>query len=346
MQLGFGHPEGIEERLLRSVRYKAATAQWLLQRAAWDLAVVGFGETHCAGHYLWPSGVHAVDGGPDSAFERLFAVYAEVDRAVGALAASLPSDATLIVVSGDGVRANHCGWHLLPAILNRLGYTSTGQTSGTSEPARPSLLRRLPQLVPPGVKERIAAGLPMRVRNRLGLWAQAAGLKWSETRAFALPTDLEGCIRINLRGREPEGIVEPGAQYHDLCQEIRARLEELVNPATGAPAVHRVWIRDEIFPGPRQEELPDVIVTWNDAAPIAALTSPRAGLVEGANPDRRPGTHSTSGFLMAQGPGIPREHQGRGRLVDVAPTVLHLLGVPQTDDLEGTAWRAVAGEFE
>jgi predicted AlkP superfamily phosphohydrolase/phosphomutase len=119
-----------------------------------------------------------------------------------------------------------------------------------------------------------------------------------------------------------------------------------VNPATGAPAVHRVWIRDEIFPGPRQEELPDVIVTWNDAAPIAALTSPRAGLVEGANPDRRPGTHSTSGFLMAQGPGIPREHQGRGRLVDVAPTVLHLLGVPQTDDLEGTAWRAVAGEFE
>jgi hypothetical protein len=82
------------------------------------------------------------------------------------------------------------------------------------------------------------------------------------------------------------------------------------------------------------------MVSWNDEAPIAALASPRAGTVEGVNPDPRPGTHSTSGFLMAQGPSIPAEYQGRARLVDVAPTVLHLAGVPHAPDLEGTAWQA------
>ena len=339
MRLGFDRPEEVDERLLRSVRYKSETIRWLLQRAEWDLAVVGFGETHCAGHYLWPPGVRTLDDGSDDRFERLFAVYAELDEALGALRAGLPRNATLLVVSGDGVRANTGGWHLLPAMLDRLGYTSLGQSPAAAAPARPSLLGRLQQVVPESVKGRIAANLPLQLRNRMGLWAQAARFNWSRTRAFALPTDLEGCVRINLKGREPQGTVEPGAQYEDLCHELRARLEELVNPATGAPAVRRAWIRNEIFPGPRQEELPDLMVTWNDEAPIVALTSPRGGTVESANPDGRPGTHSTSGFLLAQGSGIPRGDEGRGRLVDVGPTVLRLMGLPHAPDMDGTPWR-------
>jgi len=341
MRLGFAHPEGIDAPLLESVRYKSATAQWLLQQADWDLAVIGFGETHCAGHYLWPPGARVEDADGDPRFERLFDVYAALDAAIGALRTNLPATGTLLVVSGDGVRANHCGWHLLPPLLARLGYASLSGQPGTNDGAgaRPSLMARVGRIVPAGLKQRIADTLPLRTRNRLGLMTQAAAYDWPRTRAFALPTDLEGCVRLNVRDREPQGIVEPGAEYEDLCRELRTRLEELVNPATGAPAVDRVWIRNEIFPGPRQEELPDLIVTWRDDAPIAALTSPRAGTVEGANPDSRPGTHSTAGLLVAHGPGIPEASEARGRLVDLAPTILHRLGVPDTGGLEGTAWR-------
>ena len=340
IRLGFENPRDIETRLAPSVRYKCATAQWLLQRDEWDLAVVGFGETHSAGHYFWPSGAKAIDAGDDAQFERLLATYAAIDEAVGSLRASLPSDVTVLVVSGDGVRPNHCGWHLLPSALQRLGLTSSRPAAPADVPARtPSLLGRLPQLIPPGVKRQIAAGLPWRVRNRLALWAQASALDYSQARAFALPSDLEGCVRINVRGREPQGIVDPGAQYQDLCQEIRAGLEELVNPATDARAVRRVWIRNEIFPGDRQEDLPDLIVTWNDEAPITALTSRRVGLIEGVNPDPRPGTHSTSGFLLAQGPGFPPGVQGHGRLVDVTATVLQLLGLTDLPDADGRPLR-------
>jgi predicted AlkP superfamily phosphohydrolase/phosphomutase len=341
MRLGFGDPQGIDERMLQAIRYKAATAQWLLQQDEWDLAVIGFGETHPAGHYLWPPGITGVvDTVDEASFERLFAVYAAIDGALGALWTNLPSDGVLIVASGDGVRANNCGGHLLPGMLDRLGFSSSRQTSSVEASGRRRLLvPNLPGLVPTSVKRQIAARLPLRVRNQLSLWTQASAFDWSRTRAFALPTDLEGCVRINLKGREPFGIVAPGAQYDDLCQEIRARLEEVVNPATGAPAVRRVWIRNETFPGPQQDELPDLIVTWNGETPIAAVTSPSLGVVEGMNPDPRPGTHSTSGFLMAQGPDIESGNQSRGRLVDIAATVLHLLGLTRMDDLEGTPLR-------
>jgi predicted AlkP superfamily phosphohydrolase/phosphomutase len=258
-----------------------------------------------------------------------------MDEALGVLKASLPSTVTTLVVSGDGVRDNRCGWHLLPSVLDRLGYACGASSSDGASPS-PTLAGRIAQLVPRAVKKRISDSLPLKMRNRLSLLSQAAGLDWSRTRAFALPTDLEGCIRINLKGREPHGIVEAGAQYEDLCHEIQERLAELVNPATGLPAVRHVWIRNVIFPGPRQEELPDLMVTWTDDAPIGVLTSPRVGTVEGVNPDPRPGTHSTTGFLLAEGPTLPVRYEGRGRLVEVPATVLALLGLPQESGLDGT----------
>jgi predicted AlkP superfamily phosphohydrolase/phosphomutase len=338
-QVGSGSLDArrLEERLLRSVRYKARTARWLLERQECDLAVIGFCETHPAGHYLWPPGADTVDGGDDAMFQPLFNVYAALDEAVGALRDGLPADVAVMVVSGDGVRPNRCAWHLLPAVLERLGFTrpTTGRAATPSSGSGLSLLARLRRAVPEPSRRRITGCLPWWLRDRLATSIQASQIDWSETRAFTLPTDLEGCIRINLRGREPQGIVEPGAQYVELCQEIKARLEELINPATEAPAARRVWIRNEVFPGDRQEHLPDLVVTWNDDAPFTALASPRFGVVEGVSSDPRPGTHSTRGFLLAGGAPVSRGYRGRGHLADVAPTVLELLGLGPAVAMDG-----------
>ena len=330
--LRFPNPGLLEKRLLRSVEYKRTTAQWLLKQDTWDLAVIGFCETHPAGHYLWPATADAFDSADAVLFQSLFNVYAAIDRELGALCASLPDDVTVLVVSGDGVRPNHCGWHLLPAVLERLGYTCapSGGTTEQNAIPRTSVLGRVKRLLPVRARRWIADSLPWWLRDQLGAQLQAATIDWSQTRAFTLPSDLEGCIRINLKGREPQGIVEPGIQYTELCQEIRESLEALINPATGTSAVRHVWLRDEVFPGSLQDHLPDLIVTWQDEAPIVALASPRLGLVEETSPDLRTGTHSPSGFLLATGAGIPQGHQDQGHLLDVAPTVLHLLGLEST----------------
>ena len=329
-------PDRLEERLLRSIQYKEATSSWLLQRDEWDLAVVGFCETHPAGHYLWPAGSDAADGPGDAAFEPLFRIYAAIDEAIARLRASVPSDTVVIVVSGDGVRPNRCGWHLLPNVLERLGFTAAGSAPpDAGHRSRPSLVGRVHGMVPASARRFVTESLPWRLRDRLGVWLQTRHVDWSRTRAFALPTDLEGCIRLNVAGREPHGIVEPGAQYRAVCEEIRQGLEELENPDTGRKAVSRVWIRDEVFPGARREQLPDVVVTWNDAAPLNAVASRRVGVIRGNSPDLRTGTHSTNGFALAS-PGLAGGTDARGRLVDIAPTVLALLGVDVEPQFDGT----------
>src|SRR5262249_46269021 len=87
--------------------------------------------------------------------------------------------------------------------------------------------------------------------------------------------------------------------------------------------------------------LPDIVVAWDDKAPFQSVTSPRIGLVEGTNLDPRPGTHSASGFVLAAGPGVWRDRESRGHLMDIAPSVLHLLGVPPTQGLDGTLLEAL-----
>jgi predicted AlkP superfamily phosphohydrolase/phosphomutase len=346
-RLGLGRPDrsDLEKRLIRSVAYKRDTAVWLLGVASWDLAVIGFCELHPAGHYLWPADAEVTAQANGTAFEPLRNVYVAIDQAIGTLIEEVSDEVIAVVVSGDGVQPNHCGWHLMPEVLRRLGHIRSPSASGDGEAAaRGSLVGRIKQMVPPRARRLIADNLPWWLRDRLGAHLQSADIDWARTRAFALPTDLEGCIRINLKGREPQGIVDPGSPHFDLCEQIRDELLELTNPATGAAAVRQVHLRPQVFPGELGDHLPDIIVTWNDEAPINGLTSARIGLVEEVSPDPRTGTHSSSGFLLAAGPGVAAGGRGQGHLLDVAPTVFQLLGLePGRNTFEGRPLRALTG---
>lgn len=333
----FPDPVELERRLLQSIEHKRASFEWLLGAQQWDLAITVFGETHPAGHYLWPRGAVGLSEGHDADFDAIRRVYVEIDRAVGSIRAALPSGVALAVLSGDGVTANHCGWHLVPEVLERLGFLArpVPQEGGGSAAKRLSL-GTVKDMLPQGARRWIADRLPWWLRDKVGARMRSAQIDWSRTRAFALPTDLEGCIRINLEGREPQGIVAPG-DYDALCRDIAAKLSELVNPATGASAVRQVWRRDDVFAGPSREYLPDIMVAWNNEAPIDALSSARIGTVEQESPDPRTGTHSWDGFCLAQGRRFARGISAVGRLQDVAPTILGLMNVEATG-MDGRAW--------
>jgi predicted AlkP superfamily phosphohydrolase/phosphomutase len=232
----------------------------------------------------------------------------------------------LLMVSGDGVRPNNCGWHLMPDVLTQLGYTAAPQQGPGDGKPKVLSLAGIKNLMPNKLRRLIADSLPWWLRDKIGASMSSAQIDWSKTRAFPLPTDLEGCIRINLKGREPHGIVEPGEEYDSLCQKIASEMQELVNPDTGESAVRDVWIVREHFDGPFTDHLPDITVTWNNGVPINALTSESMGTVSGESPDPRTGTHSTQGFAIACGDGFPAGGVATGHLVDLAPTALALLG--------------------
>lgn len=331
-------------RLEAAARAKTEAALWLLGEGRWDLFFVTYGETHPGAHYCWPP----VAGGSSAA---LAALYAEIDRGIGRLVDAAGPRAAVMVLSGEGVGPNYGGWHLLPALLERLGFTAApggpakGADAGPGPGGKPEgggggVLKKL---LPKGFRKAIASRLPHALRDAINRRMAAARIDWSNSAAYTLPTDLEGCIRINLKGREPQGIVEPGAAYERVCAEIAQTLRALRLPG-GGPAVREVARVDDLFPGGRRAWLPDLIVLWTDGAAIEEIELPGGGRVRGATPDRRTGTHRPPGFALLSGPGIPAGVEAaEGHVIDVAPTVLARFGCPPGAWMKGRVWKEAVG---
>jgi hypothetical protein len=156
---------------------------------------------------------------------------------------------------------------------------------------------------------------------------------WPQMKAFALPSFSEGYVRLNVRGREAQGLVEP-AEYDAVCAEIAGHLQALMDPRTGRPAVRQV-LRTRRHALESGAHLPDadLMVLWHNA-PMDVVDSPTAGRI-GPVPFKRSGSHVHRGFLLAAGPGILPGPLPEGHAVDIAPTILDLMGAPLRDGFEG-----------
>jgi hypothetical protein len=145
--------------------------------------------------------------------------------------------------------------------------------------------------------------------------------RWPSMPVFALPSFEGGLVRLNVAGRERNGVI-PSAEYDAWCDRVERLLREVVNPATGAPVVADVE-RVGMSGRPRRPAA-DLIVTWN--GPIYAFAHPSVGVI-GPYPPRRTGGHEDPvGFAYVAGPGIAAQDLGLREATSVAATVSALLG--------------------
>ena len=160
-------------------------------------------------------------------------------------------------------------------------------------------------------------------------------IDWSRTRAYC-PSAPGSGLWINLRGREPEGIVTPGAEYERVVTELRDRLLAYRDPRTGEPVVTAVHRRDEIYHGPCAEGGPDLLVETARTVCMVEGLGQRALMPAGREAQERTGNHARDGILLLHGPDVRRgETLSLAAIEDVAPTVLYLLGLPVDTDMDG-----------
>ena len=184
--------------------------------------------------------------------------------------------------------------------------------------------------------------LPRSVNEKLSLRWKTAGISWQHTRAFLIENANEGYIRINLRGREPQGIVEPGKEYHDLCEEIYQTVKSMTNPANGKRAAHTVHKTDDIYDGPCRSHMPDIIINWNDDAKVTTeLLTKKYGMARSTQPGYAltpfyTGNHRPNAFTLALGPEIPAGQILKGTsILDLAPTIFTYFGITPPAHMEG-----------
>ena len=323
--------DGLVEILGRSSRL----ALELAEREPWDVFLAVFGAPHRAGHLLWSGSSVQGEAGPDVdavLHEALRDVYVATDRAIGELVEAAGADTHVLVFGLIGMAHNTSRTDILPVMLARI---LAGEAKAEPAHEKLRLAKRLRRAIPLEWRHAVKTHLPLSIQDRLSTFWRSGRVDWTRTRAVSLTGDVHGYIRINLRGREAQGIVEPGCDFEDLCDEIAEGLMGFVDSVTGEPVVAEVMRTDEIYPnGSRVEALPDLIVRWapSPCAHTGEVVSHRFGRIPwptpGKNPNGRSGNHTGEGFVVAAGAGIrpgssldPRSH-----ILDLAPTAYALLG--------------------
>ena len=346
----FGRPTlGSLRTMTRAVRQGpgrlARGGAELLGRGRYDCAWFGLCAGHLAGHWLWDASqlsAHDREAARREGFDAVLdEVYERLDTALGSLVDALPDDADVLVVSALGMAENSSRSDLLPGMLDAVLGGREGSGSGAERNGRPhdgGSIWRLRSRVPTGLRARIANALPDRVAVELTARMDLRDVDWTRTRAFPLAGDHHGHVRLNLRGRERDGIVDP-ADADALVEEIAVGLQTFTDP-DGRPAVESVVRTRDVADGPLLDRLPDLVVRWSEApaTDLVGVGSPEFGDVVrlgGGSGTGRSGGHTGDAWVtVVPGRSRLRERLGAPAVADVAVTAIALFG-GETDDLDG-----------
>jgi predicted AlkP superfamily phosphohydrolase/phosphomutase len=311
----------IDDGLFLDDLYATASKEWEivfgeLNKGDWDVLTAVFMASDRAQHLLWRhiDPEHPAYDGKEAALYRdaILGVYKTLDEWVGLTRQALPPETVLFIISDHGFAPFRKGVNL-NRWLEEEGFLAVSQS--------------LP---------------PDSTGGEQDFWQVT---DWSRTRAYA--PGLAG-VAINLIGREPMGAVEPGAQYLELREEIRRKLEALTDPETGARVIRHVYRREDLYAGPYLDEIPDLIIGYErgyrmdrssfsvgQQRPVIAPNRTRwSGDHVSVDPPLVPGVFFSNRVLRSDSP----------RLIDLGPTILALLGLAVPGGVDGQVLEFAPGK--
>jgi predicted AlkP superfamily phosphohydrolase/phosphomutase len=343
----------IRDQLIGVTATQTRLAEDLIETEAWDLFLMVYGTAHRAGHCLWSDtgAAGGVPAGRRAEFDRaLLNVYAACDTGLGRILTHVDETTAVIVFACHGMTDNRSLVDLLPEMVHRIVHEEDG-THRANGPASPGLTQRLRTLLPLTWRSAVKNHLPQSWQDALTLAWRLDGVDWAHTPVFCTMPDLQGHIRVNLAGRERDGIVRPGEEYEFWLEKVTEGLKTFVDESTGQPIVQAVRRPSEMYPdGKMKHFLPDLTVEWPPrvAAQFRAMTSPRYGRIDspfgGRAPEGRPGHHDFDGWLIAAGPGIEAGASIEGsHELDLAPTLHAWFGLDIPPHFRGRPVAALLG---
>ena len=335
--------------ILELLQVQAQAVLRLMKENPTDLLAVVFRATDTAQHYFWRFMDREHPGRSEEEGQRygdlIPQVYGACDTALNQIIEAAGPNSTVFVVSDHGFGRETKMVHL-STWLHRLGYLHFNRSPlgrvkkltfdlGLTADNVVNTLGRL------GL-ERMFTRASRETKSRIfsSLFLSYADIDWERTRAYA--RGQIGQIFLNIRGREPFGIVDPSDEYHAVRSEIAQRLQEMTDPDTGERMVDRVHLKEDVYTGHRAEEAPDILIEWRDMEYWAFDMLAGGGRIVAPNLRTRSGGHRMNGMFVAYGPEIAAGRWLEGaRIIDVAPTLLHLIGLPVPEGMDGHVLQSI-----
>lgn len=317
----------------------------LMQREPWDLAMLVYRAIDEVETFFW----HHMDPShpqhdPEQAARfgpAILKVHRLIDEEIGRLLALAGPDTIVVLASDHGGGAAHREV-FLNIWLEQQGWLRRRQASN-QEQLHKQVMRRLgltrenlaPKLDWP-LAHWVRKQIPMRWQHRIvpeSSTTLADVVDWSQTRAYSFGNI--GQIFVNLRGREPEGIVAPGEEYELLLDELSSALFTLQHE--GKPVVDAIYRRKDIYHGPYADYGPDLNVIMRGMSYTAQSWREMAGHeIFAPSGTHYTGIHRPLGMVALSGPMIPAHgFQAEVQIVDLAPTLLWLMGLPISSHIDG-----------
>jgi predicted AlkP superfamily phosphohydrolase/phosphomutase len=322
------------------LRKREKAASYLMENWPWDLFVGVFFALDSIQHYFWH---HMDKTHPERGNRRYRDVikdfYIKVDGAIGRLMEQLPKGTNVLIVSDHGAGPAH-GLFAVNRWLEANNFLKL-KDNNQQEKGKDTLFRIRDFLIAhlsPRLTQMIAGMLPRVMRERLAdikarrysLAVLYQSIDWSQTKAYGM--GIEGMIYINLKGREPGGIVEPGQEYEELRDEIIAKLKQVTDPETGKAVDIKVFKKEVLYHGQYLDLAPDILYRMTKYPQITSLRY-KTQWVQAAIP----GWHTPEGIFFAWGPDIKQSGEKLPglKIYDIAPTLLHMFGLAVPKDIDG-----------
>jgi len=341
--------EEFTRRLKTGFTQQAAIAKDLLSGESWDVFMVHFQQTDWIQHKLWTYIEHGCNN-PDDHSPKIEATrncYKEFDTLTGTLLREAePLAPTTLLLSDHGfgrlmgnINANF--------YLKQRGYLSLkqqpeGRLSGMKSWVRHSNNGTIRGLY------RTAVAAKNRFLNRSDQshdsWVdnaenvmrrRASTWDWSRTKAALVYAYQMGFVYINLAGRSPSGVVQPGDEYESIIADLIRHFKDIRHPRTGEHLLVDVVRGTSIYPSADTGvAVPDLILIPKDGYNFSFSTTEARPQVS------EEGTHRSNGVLIFQRDPLTRPGDAfRPNLIDIAPTLLHLLDLAVPSDLDGRVLR-------
>ena len=310
---------------------RARTGLSLMNSEPWDVFMCVFMGTDKLGHYMWPYH-RAVDlDGSEKSLEIHKAIhdfYIRLDAFIGEFIEQAGENATLIVLSDHGMGAFptkrvHLNFWLRQQRLvsargrNLFNIDSWLTRLGLSRNRMGRIILNTPILNKSRLTQRLrkTKAPPTDVKGSIAYYKMIYGQT--------------GFIYINLPKDDP--------QYEDLRHLLMQRIKEIVDPETGKPVVQYVYKGEEYYSGPYLTNVPAIIVVLHPEYEGTDRLSSYSSLVTKSVSTTNPGDHKMEGIFIMAGPSIRavQEPLSDLSLMDITPTILHLLGLPVPSDLDG-----------